>query len=94
MQVKDAVKIAIAHIKDLFASESVSNVGLEEAEFEESTNAWAITVGFSRPWDYPKGIAALVDGASQPFKRSYKVVRVSDPDGAILSVKDRFGLAA
>ena len=29
-------------------------VGLEEVEFDDESDQWLITIGFSRPWDRPE----------------------------------------
>ncbi len=51
MNVSDAVQTAISDTKKLFESESLSNLGLEEVAFDDSSQEWIVTVGFSRPWD-------------------------------------------
>jgi hypothetical protein len=89
MDVKQAVGLAKQHILELFAEEQIVNLGLEEVEFDHSSNEWVVTVGFSRPWDEPRNpFAALAREASYP-KRSYKVVLISDGTGQVLSVKNR-----
>ena len=88
MKVKEVVKYAIDHINDLFKDEKISNIGLEEVEFNSEIGNWEVTVGFSRPWDYPQGaLASIAAGASA--KRTYKIVTVNDMDGEVISVKNR-----
>ena len=87
MHVKDAVRIAKRYASDLFADEQIMNIGLEEVEFDTTTNFWRITVGFSRPWDQKKNLAAaLVEGHQ---RRSYKLLLVDDRSGEVHSVTDR-----
>ena len=51
------------------------------------SNDWKITIGFHRPWDHRnKLLTALGD---QYPARSYKVVRIDDDDGRVISVTDR-----
>lgn len=88
MDVKDAVAAAKRYVADLFAQEGVSNLGLEEVEFDEQAGEWRVTIGFSRPWDSVTGWAALTTAPVNP-RRAYKVVRISDATGAALSVKNR-----
>ena len=84
-----AVEIAKRHIQDLFHDENLSNLGLEEIEFNDDNKEWVVTVGFSRPWDEPKNaFAALANSASVP-RRSFKVVRINDLTQQIVSVKNR-----
>jgi hypothetical protein len=90
MDVKEAVRIAKAYIVDLFASEQIKNLGLEEVEFDEHKGVWFVTIGFARPWENAGFLASA--GLAEP--RSYKVLRISNEDGRVISVKDRKRVAA
>lgn len=87
MDVKEAVSVAKKYVHDLFGEEKIANLGLEEVIFEEKSKSWLITVGFSRPWDAPNTYGGILP-AGDP-KRSYKVVKISDADQKVLSVKER-----
>lgn len=88
MNVKEAVIRAKKYVSELFEDESPRNLGLEEVELDHSANEWIVTVGFSRPWDEPKGALAAL--ANSPItRRVYKVVRISDGTGEVISVKNR-----
>lgn len=100
MDVKEAARTARAHIADLFADENVQHVGLEEVEFDDVADVWNITIGFSRPWELPKDppkkpvsmvqvLEELNPPPPQPPQRSYKIVRVRDSDGHVISVTHR-----
>jgi hypothetical protein len=89
MDVKEAVALAKRHILELFAEEQVANLGLEEVEFDDSSNEWSVTVGFSRPWDEPRNPFAVISREGSFPKRSYKVVRISNGTEQVLSVKNR-----
>ena len=54
MDVKEAVRRAKNYLDDLYQAEEIANVGLEEVVFEDMSNTWKVTIGFSRPWDYRK----------------------------------------
>ncbi len=56
MQIKDVVTVTVAvnYVSELFEHEKISNLGLEEIEFDDRAGEWLVTVGFSRPWDYPQ----------------------------------------
>jgi hypothetical protein len=86
MDVKEAVEIAKAHIQELFGSEKIYNLGLEEVSFDDVVKRWNVTIGFSRPWDEPANSMARF--MTSPT-RSYKVVQISDITGEIKSVKNR-----
>lgn len=82
MKVKEAVKMAKEHIREIYEGESIRNLGLEEVRI--SNGVWSIAVGFSRPWDsLPRDILGNRQG---PATRSYKVVSIRDRDREILSV--------
>lgn len=94
MDVKSAVEKAVSHIKILFEHEGLTNIGLEEAylasdESDDFTPYWIITVGFSRPWDYPapNALSELAGKARLP-KRSFKIVRINDVSGDVVSVRN------
>ena len=88
MNVKDAVKKAIEYIADIFKSENPESIGLEEVILNEHENIWEVTIGFSRPWDYP--IMGLVTGLqAQRPKRQYKIVRIDNESGEVKSIKIR-----
>lgn len=89
MDVKSAVRTAIQYVSDLFETENISNLGLEEIEFDDKDKIWCVTVGFSRPWDYSAKnvIAAMNNPAGQP-RRSYKVVRIKDDSSDVVSIKN------
>ena len=95
MHVKQAVGIAKKYLSDLFADEGIENLGLEEVRFDESSNSWSITIGFSRPWDRAgqeiqnKGLVATLNGPT-PRARSYKVLRINGASGEVESLTDRF----
>ena len=86
MNVKQAVAYAKAHILELFADENLTNVGLEEVQYEDESGEWVVTIGFSRPWDEPRNTMAALAVAP---RRAYKVVRISNTSNQVLSVKSR-----
>ncbi len=90
MDVKEAAQAAKAYIIDLFADEQIEHVGLEEVRFDHMAEAWDITIGFSRPWDRG-ALGTIIAG---PAHRNYKIVRINDKDGEVLSVAHRALTAA
>ena len=87
MNVKEAVKIAKEHVLDLFAEEEISNLGLEEVEYDDNTEEWFVTLGFSRPWDEPRNTLASLAQASTP-NRSYKIVRIHSGSEQVKDIKN------
>ena len=49
--------------------------------------SWAVTVGFSRPWD--QGGLATITLGQRGLRRSYKVLRIDDQNGTVESIRDR-----
>ena len=91
MNVKDAIAAAKSYVNDVYAEEHLSNLGLEEADYDEAAQQWLITLGFSRPWNTPRNAAQAVlaeMGAGRPGRRSYKVVTVTK-NGDVKSMKSR-----
>lgn len=88
MEVREAVAAAKKYVQELFAQENISNLGLEEIEFNEAAGVWSITVGFSRPWETPQNALAVLARQLQP-PRAYKIVRICDETQRLLSVKNR-----
>jgi len=82
MEVKEAVKIAKEHIRELYEAEGIRNVGLEEVVL--TGGVWKVTVGFSRPWDFDS--PNLFGHSQDPPRRAYKVVEIDDIDGEVMSV--------
>lgn len=82
MDVKEAVRRATEHIQALYDEEGIRNVGLEEIDYED--DCWDVTIGFYRGWD------SAVPSTPAPWKRrAYKVVRIRDLTGSVVSVKHR-----
>lgn len=95
MEVRQAVRTAKDYLSALFVDEGIENMGLEEVRFDESSNNWSITIGFSRPWDragqktqHQHLISTLNEPT--PRARSYKVLRINDKTGKVESLTDRF----
>lgn len=90
MDVKEAVTTAKQYVADLFSNEGVSNLGLEEVDYDEGEGVWNITLGFSRAWDNaPDGFASFAAQQLFATKRTYKIVRVKEQGGKVLSVRNR-----
>lgn len=88
MNVKEAVALAKSHILELFADEVLTNLGLEEVEFDRNEGEWVVTIGFSRPWDEPRTALAAMAAATPP-RRAYKVVRIASTSHEVISVRNR-----
>jgi hypothetical protein len=94
MDVKTAVVAAKDYVRALYESEQVSDVSLEEVEFDPSAQTWLITIEFSRP--AADGLRTRIrdmleanGGHAQVKRRVQKIVYVSDVDGTVTALKNR-----
>ena len=87
MDVKQAVRTAKEHVVELFADEPIENVGLEEVEFDELNQVWAITIGFSRFRGDRSDDNVIVRALRN--QRDFKIVRIEDETGRVQSLKHR-----
>ena len=85
MDVKEATRTALDYIYRIFASEEISQVGLEEVVLEPNTKQWRVTFGFSRSWD-PQNTVAV--NLSLKASRTYKVVIFDDDSGSVTGLID------
>ena len=88
LDMKEAVGLAKGYIAELYAPEEITNVGLEEIEFDPDKNIWKITVGFSRPWDRIKNKTVAASLGYPRAARSYKILSINDDTSNVESVKD------
>jgi hypothetical protein len=75
MNLKNAVAAAKQHICDLFAADAPQNVRLEGFLYDDHLAVWSLTIGFAPSG---QGNAARIS----------KIVRVSEADKSVLSVRD------
>ncbi len=90
VSVKDAVKVAIDYVQDLYADSNLRNLLLEEVEFSEVTNQWLVTVGFSLPETNEESTSLIMPSKrSLALSRRYKVVKIDATTGKPVSMKIR-----
>jgi hypothetical protein len=77
MNMKDAVAAAKQHICDVFAAEAPQNIRLEGFLYDDHLMVWSLTIGF-----------ALSGDAAGQEPRMTKLVRVSEANKSVLSVRD------
>lgn len=86
LNAREAGRKAKQHIAELLSDENITEIGLEEIEYEDDQSVWLVTVGFFRPWH--KGVEERNILGEPRLSRSYKVVRL-DAAGEVLSVRHR-----
>jgi len=75
MNLKNAATAAKQHICDLFAGDAPQNVRLEGFLYDDHLAVWSLTIGF-------------VPSSHGQETRISKLVRVSEADKSVLSVRD------
>ena len=86
MNAREAIEVARKHFVEIFADEEITEVGLEEVEFERDDSVWSITIGFRRPWQHLAKPGAF---RLSPPVRTYKIVKVRDADGTLVTIRHR-----
>jgi hypothetical protein len=77
MNMKDAVTAAKQHICDVFAADFPQNIRLEGFLYDDHLMVWSLTIGF-----------ALSGDADGQEPRVTKLVRVSEANKSVLSIRD------
>ncbi|PKF73184.1 hypothetical protein CW360_01610 [Pseudomonas fluvialis] len=91
VDLKGAVAVAIDAISDLFGSQGITNVLLEEIE-PSGAGQWKVTIGFDRPADASDSPAVSLSQGLMALARrgrKYKVVLVDRETGEVDAVRDR-----
>ena len=88
--VKQAVARATDEAIELFGSEHLIDLGLEEVEMSKDGKFWLVTLGFYRPSKKPvSGLEALQQIRGVTHERKYKVFKVDATSGEVTSMKIR-----
>lgn len=80
MDLREAAAVAKQRVIDLFTPDTPQLIRLEEFLYDDHLMVWSLTIGFALP---QRG------DDDSPSARSYKIVRVSETDKSVLSVRDR-----
>lgn len=88
VEVSAAVKAAKEWIIATMSGEGITNIGLEEVEFDDANGLWLITIGFSRPWNSVRNAMTAITG-EPAASRIFRVISVKDADGRVVSMKKR-----
>jgi hypothetical protein len=83
MDLKKAVAVAKDCIADLFAAEVPQDIRIEGFLYDDHLMIWSLTIGFALSNNAEDALT------SARRARSYKVVRVSEADKTVLSVRNR-----
>jgi hypothetical protein len=90
IDVKQAVKIAIEYVQQLYEPEQLRDLALEEVELSEDGTIWKVTLGFNGLYNEPaNAFTALAYERMALSTRAYKVFHIRASDGAVLSMRMR-----
>jgi len=87
IDVKTAVKSALAFFQEMYPENNFKNILLEAVELSNDEKFWTVTIGFSRY--LPELASPLTQLSNGPtgYKRSYKVFTVDTESGIVKSMK-------
>lgn len=83
MDDKEAVRAAKNFVLDLLSGEELTNLGLEEIEYNKSEDVWYVTLGFSRPRDTISDTTVNLAES-----RTYHEVKVRNSDACVISLSN------
>ena len=93
IDVKDAVQRAKEFATKIFESEKITRLGLEAVERTDDGKYWLVTLGFSRPWSYPKPkrtyspLDEVLPRPEPQTGREYKMFKVDADTGEVRSIE-------
>jgi hypothetical protein len=89
IEMKEAVKNAMAFALELYDKEKLDDFLLEEVELSEDEKYWLITIGFNLGKTQTRNpLVGITEMTSRPV-RSYKLIKVDADTGKPLSMKIR-----
>lgn len=89
LDVKEAVTAARHSAKEFFEGSPLDDLQLEEVEYDESSQAWLITLGFNVKSLNPLSGLGAAFGGTQQYTRKYKVFCIDATTGSVRSMKIR-----
>ncbi|HJQ68609.1 MAG TPA: hypothetical protein VKA70_06540 [Blastocatellia bacterium] len=97
IDVKEAVKIAIGYLKQLYEPAQLHDILLEEVALSDDEKYWYVTLGFSRPVASTNPVQALKETILKSqnivdhtkYQREYKVFQIDAATGQVRSMKIR-----
>jgi hypothetical protein len=85
---KQAVKMAMEYLKDMYNTKEFKDIMLEEVELSEDNQYWNVTIGFTRRQvTTAEGPMASLVGPTEAFKREFRVFKIDAKNGIVRSMK-------
>jgi len=82
---KEAVRIAMQAMVELYPTDQVPRLSLEEVELERDGKRWVVIVSFARP--YAKSSIEAMTGGQQGTT-TYKRLEIDGETGTVLSMRN------
>jgi len=79
VDVKEAAKISLEYIQELFSKDEIQDVSLEEVEISEDEKWWIVTIGFTKQMTQPLNPMEAMSGPK--YARSYKELKIDSENG-------------
>jgi hypothetical protein len=102
LPVKEAVKVSLATFGELFPSQDIAGIRLEEVRLDETEKNWEVTVSFKNP-DFedeitkkksePAGVETVFgpDISKVPM-RHYKTITINADAGSLVGIRNEWDL--
>ena len=98
LDMKMAVQKAKDYVIDVYSTEKIQGLLLEEVEFDEQSNTWFVTYSFYIENNEPEepirstsasAIMAFTNSYPKQYKHMYKILIINASDGSLVSMKIR-----
>jgi hypothetical protein len=87
IEVKQAIQIAQDYIKELYHTDEVRDLSLEEVEIAEDNKFWLVTLAFTKQMMQPLNPMEAMTGPK--FARFYKELKIDTESGQVRSMKNK-----
>ena len=87
IKVKRATQIAQDYIKELYHTDEVRDLSLEEVELAEDNKFWLVTLAFTKQLMQPLNPMEAMTGPK--FARFYKELKIYTENGQVHSMKNK-----
>ena len=85
---KQAVKMAMEYLNEIYDTKEFKDVMLDEVELSEDNRYWNVTIGFARRQvSTSEGPMASLVGKTEQYKRESKIFTIDAESGIVRSMK-------
>lgn len=87
IDVKQAVKISLEYIKELYSGDEIRDLSLEEIEISEDNKFWLVTLAFTKQMMQHLNPMEAMTGPK--YSRFYKEIKIDAESGLVRSMKNK-----